>query len=349
MKLLKYITILALVPCLVSCEDDDGGNKIKELTVELDKTMILDDGEDEINITVKDQNDKDVTYEVFIYADQQMLSAKSFTATSAGTVQIHAEYKDVVSPNVEVTVVADVGLKFRKNVLIEQFTGTWCGWCPRAIYQVSYLMDMDTAINHVAYHLNDEFSFIYNRDLYDYFGFQYVPVMAVDRIEEWDGTPTKIASMHQPQRLGLSMDVEGDCNQLEVTVSVKFGKIFAEDLTLTVYVVHDSLVADQANYYDDDPASVWYQEGNPMTDFVHENTMVKTATHMLGDLIPADSVNIGSTYTKSYDITSFTCNDINHIEVVAFVSYVEGEDYFQVINSLACAYGEDKDYELVTK
>ena len=349
MKLFKYILILALVPCLISCEDDDEGNKIKELTVELDKTMILDDGEDEIHITVKDQNGKDVTYEVFIDSDQQMLTNKKFTSTTTGTVQIRAEYENVVSPNVEVTVVADAGLKFHKNVLIEQFTGTWCGWCPRAIYQVAYLMGIDSAINHVAYHLNDEFSFIYNRDLYDYFGFQYVPVMAVDRMEEWDGTPSKIASMHQPQRLGLRLEVEGDCNPLEVTVSVKFGRIFAEALSLTLYVVHDSLVADQANYYDDDPASVWYQKGNPMTEFVHENTMVKTATHMLGDLIPADSVSIGGTYTKSFDITSFTCNDINRIEVVAFVSYVEGENYFQVINSMACAYGEEKGYELVTK
>lgn len=349
MKWLRYIMVVAVIPCLVACEEEGNDSKIKELTVELNKSKILDDGEDAVYILAKDQDDRNVNTEVEFYADQQLLSENKFTSTTPGTVQIHAEYKDVTSTNVEVTVVEDSGLKFRKNVLIEQFTGTWCQYCPRAIYQAGYLMTTDTAVTHVAYHLGDVFSYTYNEDLYAFFGFQYVPVMVADRKNEWTGSVSEVNAMHQPQRVGLSMSVDGTCNALDVTVQVKFGKIFDDPLNLTVYVVHDSLVADQSNYYNDDPSSVWYQMGDPMLDFVHENTMVKTATNLFGDPIPADSVDIAGTYTKTFNISGFTCNNIDQIEVVAFVSYAEGTNFFVVANSMACAYGEEKDYELVIK
>ena len=56
-----------------------------------------------------------------------------------------------------------------------------------------------------------------------------------------------------------------------------------------------------------------------------------------------------STFTKDISIGGFTCNDINQIRVVAFVSYGSGVNFFTVINSMSCAWSEEKDYELEVK
>ena len=349
MKRLRFLLILAMIPGLFCCEKGNDGDDITELNIELSKSKILNDGADKVEIVVLDQNNNNVTSEVSIYANQQILTGSTFTSMETGTYLIHAEYKNITSNYVEVTVVEDVGLKFEKKVLVEQFTGTWCGWCPRAIYDIKTLMEADSAVIHIGYHLEDELSYGLNFSLYNSMGYEYVPVVSADRSKTWEGDISEIAQMHIPQRLGIGLSVEGDCNGLDVTVRLKFGKIFTEELALSVYVVHDSLVADQVNYYNDDPSSYWYQQGATMEDFVHGNVMVKTATDLFGDPVPANSIDIGSIYEKTFSVSSFKCVDINHIKVVAFVTYLEGSNEKSVLNSMVCPQGESRDFKMAVE
>ncbi len=340
---------LLIIPFLFSCEKTGETNTIAELNLSLSKTKILNDGQDKVDIFVFDENNKDVTGLVNIYINQVTLSGNSFSSKDTGIFIIQAGYENITSNTEEVQVVEDKGLSFVKNILVEQFTGTWCGWCPRAIYNISNLMEQDSAISHVAYHLNDQLSYSYNSTLFEFMGYTGVPTVSVDRSRTWEGNINDITSMHKPQRVGINMSVAGSCTELKVTVSLKFGQVFTEKLALMVYVVHDNLIADQANYYNDDPASFWYQKGATMKDFVHENVMSKTATDFFGDLIPGDSIDIGSVYKQNFSISSFRCNDIDQIEVVAFVVYKSGSKENTVLNSMVCAVGESRDYELAVK
>jgi len=42
--------------------------------------------------------------------------------------------------------------KFQKRVLIEDFTGTWCGYCPRVSYGIDRVMEQTTKAVPVAIH-----------------------------------------------------------------------------------------------------------------------------------------------------------------------------------------------------
>jgi hypothetical protein len=150
--------------------------------------------------------------------------------------------------------------------------------------------------------------------------------------------------MHAPSRVGISLEVTGNPAKVSAAVSVKFGLDYSDDLALTVYLLHDSLTADQANFYNNDPASPWYKKGSTMTGFVHRNVMTRTGTDMYGDLIPSSSVDIGSVYSKNIDFTSFRCEDIRRIVIIAFVTYRTGKNAGKVINSAMGMVGEKKDF-----
>ena len=324
MKQAVVILLLILVPMIFSCKKSSPV-EITDITIELNKTKILDDGTDRVEIMVYDQDNNIITKNIKVYANQGLLEGSWFLSDNAGTFLIHAEYEDLSSDTHEVIVVEDIGLKFEKNIMIEQFTGTWCGWCPRAIHDIRMLVNSDSHVTHISYHLSDEFSYSHNSTLFNFLEFSGVPSVSADRKVKWEGQISAITSMHIDQRLGIKLSVEGDCSGLDVTVNVKFGMQYTEYLGLAVYLVQDSLVADQSNYYHDDPGSPWFSRGEVLEDFVHEKTMIKIATDLYGNLIPKENIDIGSTYEKSFSIKQIDCDNIDDLKVVALVTYKSGE------------------------
>jgi hypothetical protein len=238
-------------------------------------------------------------------------------------------------------VVEDKNLKFEKNVLIEQYTGTWCGWCPRAIYQISTLQKTDNKIVHIAHHLSDEMTYNLNSSLFQSFGFTGIPTVHADRNIVWNGEASAINLLHSPSRIGISMEVTGSNSLISTNVDLKFGYDFTDNLKLSVYLLHDSLIANQTNYYDTDATSPYYKKGSTMINFVHRNVMIKSGLDMFGEVIPRASTYIGNTYSiKKIDFTNFRCDDVKKMIVVAFVTYGSGSQMDQVVNCLKARVGE---------
>jgi hypothetical protein len=147
----------------------------------------------------------------------------------------------------------------------------------------------------------------------------------------------------------MSLEVTGNVNEIEAKVKVRFGYQFNNGLKLSVYLLHDSLAADQINYYNTDPSSPYYHKGSPMVGFIHRNVLLKAGTNMFGDAIAADSVGIGSNYSKSIHFTSFRCDDLRRIRVIALVTYQNGEQAGKVGNSIGARVGEKKDFVFAPK
>lgn len=333
---------------LFSCEKSADEVNITELRLTITKLKILDNNSDVATVYIFNQDGDDVTEFVDLYLDNNTLTSSEIHSSQAGTYELYAKYGDVTSNMVVIDVVEDSGLEYTKDVLIEQFTGTWCGYCPRAVAFIHTLMVTDSDIGHIAYHLNDPLAFAYNVSLFQYFGFSGVPTVYADRNIVWNGSISQISALHKPVRTGISLTVSGSEGQLNINVGVRFGIMYNDNLKLSVYLVEDNLVEDQVNYYNDDPASSYYQAGAVMTDFVHRNTMIMTLTDMFGDSIPSDNVDIGGLYEVSYHPRSIPVTDINNLKVVAFVSYGSGSRKDQVINSLVCGFNTESESILVS-
>lgn len=101
---------------------------------------------DNIMFNVIANNGQDVGSSSTITVDGVDLGGNSYAATAVGTFQFEATYDGLTSNTVEV-VVQPAPTKFTKKVLLEDYTGTWCGYCPRVAYGIELVQnDTDNAV-----------------------------------------------------------------------------------------------------------------------------------------------------------------------------------------------------------
>ncbi len=339
------ILLITFLFSLTGCKEEvDTGPNIKSLKLNLSKNRIVGDGVDYTTVSVLNQDGIGMMEQVTVLLNGETITSNKIVSSRPGIFTIYAQYNNIKSNEAQLEVVEDKNLKFEKNVLIEQYTGTWCGWCPRAINQINTLQKTDKKVVHVAYHLSDEMTYNLSMSLFQSFGFTGIPTVHADRNIVWNGEVSAITPLHSPSRVGISLEVTGDAASISANVNVKFGYDFSDDIKLSVYLVHDSLIANQANYYNTDPNSPYYLAGSPMVSFVHRNVMMKSGTDMFGDIIPPASVDIGSLYSKKIDFTSFNCNDIKKMVIIVFITSSSGSKTDKVLNCIKAKVGEKLEF-----
>lgn len=67
---------------------------------------------------------------------------------------------------------------------------------------------------------------------------------------------------------------------------------------LVVYVYQNGLIFPQTNYYVNTPGSPYYQMGNPIPDFVHDDVLEVSLTNIFGD--PVTATEAFEVYAKSF-------------------------------------------------
>ncbi len=190
------------------------------------------------------------------------------TTASCTTEGIHTPLKVTITSvdGVEISPVSATGIvnasntTFDRNVVVEEGTGTWCGWCPRGIVGMEYMNETypDSFIG-IAVHVGDEMQ----ADTYAYYypaeGF---PTSNVDRrFFGLDPTNAKLETAYTTQRkvpgfakVGIKNVTVNDADKTAtITTDVAFG-IDADnsndDFRLS-YVVLEHKVGPyfQSNYY----------------------------------------------------------------------------------------------------
>jgi thiol-disulfide isomerase/thioredoxin len=344
----RVIFFILSIALLNSCENSKVDlNAISNLDITLSKARIIDDNSDAAIVTVKDQNGNVVTEITDIYISGAEAASPEIKSEVTGVLEISARYNEIVSNSINLEVVEDPKLKYKKSVLIEQFTGTWCGYCPRAISAISDVLITDREVTHIAYHLDDQMSYSHNPTLFQYFGFTGVPSMMADRKKVWLGNRSVITSLHTPVYAGISLTVTGNSDKVHIDVESTFGILYTEALKVTVYILEDHLVYDQSSYYNDDPSSPWYQMGNTLMNLHHNGVMIQTVTELYGDVIPSGSIDINSSYAVRYSLDSPNVSDINNLKAIVFITYGSGSKIGEVINSLTCSLGQSAHSTLI--
>ena len=176
MKTLKTVVLL-LVGALafIGCDPvDNGGNESKKgLILVADKTTIYDNGIDGATFTLYyDGMILDNGYELYIGEGAEMVAGNKFTSTKQGTFEIWAAYGAAISNTVNINVIATPPAapaapednnpsktNFVRRVLLTQFTGTGCGYCPymiNALYQVANDATLNSKVVFSAAHLFNE-------------------------------------------------------------------------------------------------------------------------------------------------------------------------------------------------
>jgi hypothetical protein len=278
---------------------------------------------------VKNDNNVDVTADATIFVNGDAIEGNTFVSSSVGSYEVTAEYLGIQSQLLTINYFDGTEVNFVKRVLIEDFTGTWCGFCPRVSFAIEKVfLQTDKAVA-VAIHRassnpasNSYDPFNYDAtELENLTNISGYPKATLNRITQWNSPETSSASINQAvaltqgdnPKLGLAMNSSIQNNQLQLNVKVKFSNNFT-NTKLVVYILENGLIYDQYNY------TSHYGGVHPLVNYTHNHVLRECLTPLLGEAIN-NSISVpAGVYEKNYSIPlpSSIANGQN-IEFVAFV------------------------------
>jgi len=321
MKVFNYLLLLIGIVSILGCEKNSELKVEVSTVVKANKLEIVSDGVDKITFTAFIK-DKDVSSEVDFYVDGNKIDGNIFTTDKIKEFTVYAENGGTKSDNqITFKSVASISESFNHKIIVEDYTGTWCGWCPRFIDAIEKSEDNKNFIP-IAIHNDEDMKYSKVNSLMTMYGVEGYPTAILNRVKgkDWDGgDPSIYINKYSSVAIGLQTSIiEGTAT---VDVKVNFREVLDNKLRLVVYVLENKIIADQANYLSGKAgfeANRFYNLPNPVKDFSHNHVLRFCATDLKGDLIPDENRNEMKEYVKQYiiDISKYKHGNC---DIVAFV------------------------------
>jgi hypothetical protein len=278
-------------------------------------------------------------YKIFIFSIVVALFASCSKDSSSGSSSGSGTTPVVVDNT-------PVSGQFQKRVLIEDYTGTWCGWCPRVAYGIGKVYEQTTKAVAVAIHQksgsSDPYDYPAASPLVSQINLQGYPTGMLNRTVTWNypensNTGQVKNLILNNVGLGLAMKSTVSGGNINLDVKIKFASDYT-GLKLVVYVLEDNLYYNQTNY-----TSNLYGSGtvSPLVSFKHDRVLRANLTNVLGDAITETTAS-GQTITKNFSVP--VPANISNVANMNFVAFVIGTDK-KAINVRAAASGEDQLFE----
>ena len=335
------LLILFLVLGCSGSDDDQSTDQIVTPTINSIEILISSDeiivGQ-QVLFSVFDNTGKNRTSEAKYYVNDIETSGSSYTFNDVGTFEVYAKFQNLKS-NVAEVVVNETPIEYKQYVLIEDYTGTWCGYCTRVSFAIEEVKKQTNDAIVIAIHQGDPMQFPLESTLRSHFGVTGFPTAFIDRKSRW--TPPEPNSIDQVlgklsnkayAALAMESSLEGDI--LTINVKLKMGYNY-KALKLGLYIVEDKLVYDQRNWTS-------YYQGDPIIDFEHNDVLRKNITGLLGDQIPSEQVGFDKEYEKQFQYVIPSEFDKDNIRMIAFVTEATTKE---TINVRSSKIGENQFFE----
>lgn len=288
-------------------------------------------------------NSNNVTADSKIYVNGSLITGGNYTFTIEGNFAVYATKgsltSNVITVNVT-TVVANNGYKHR--VLVEEYSGTWCGNCPRILYGVDLLHKQTDKAVVVSTHLfnGDPFITTDGNNLAAQQGVSGVPSGYINRTISWTGPQyenvLQVVNLIQASaNTGIAISSSINNNNLSITVKAGYALPLTGGAKITVYLVEDKLYHTQSNY-----SSNLYGGQSKIPNFEYNGVIRKVISSLSGDEIGSSGPNNEKTY--SLNLSGIVSN-INNARIVAFITNSTGT----VVNVRDAKVGEVKLFEVL--
>ena len=236
--------------------------------------------------------------------------------------------------------VSKVPSTFTKKVLIEEFTGAWCGYCPDGAYRVKNLInDNDGRVVAVSLHAGnptgDAMEIAHTNYLETTYQNTGFPSGMVDRVSIDGFTSLNrgyweyVANDQLLKTAVCGLAIISEVNGQNATVEVHAGfstTLNGADYRLTVYLIEDGVTGegygyDQRNYDNTIAESPFYNLGDPIIGYEHNHTLRAVLSESLGDAIMVSEMVSGGEHIETYTVDLSSYNK-NNLSIVAFVTYI---------------------------
>lgn len=343
---LLFLSAISSSILLLSCSKGSGGGGTsnQSLKVSLSKNTLRADGFEEVTITVLDQNNTDVTPGSIYTINGLTYTTNKFHTSGPGSYTITATKNGIQSSAATLTATDPGPSPFTQKVFVEDYTGTWCGYCPRVGVQLTNYTATHPKCIVVGVHgpsgSSDPYNYSYVSQLTTAFGITGWPTAVINRDYKWDESNSVLdqeVTKRAPLGVGFETSVAG--STINVKAKVKFDVTTTVPLKLVVLLVEDGLVWAQTNYY----APTY--GGNPINNYTHNHVLRAAATDIFGDDIPTAQQVSGTVWEKNLSINASTYN-ISNCKIVAFVMVPSGvTGYKGTLNAQLVTVGQNKDFD----
>ena len=236
--------------------------------------------------------------------------------------------------------VSKVPSTFTKKVLMEEFTGAWCGYCPDGAHRVENLInDNDGRVVAVSLHAGnptgDAMEIAHTNYLETTYQNTGFPSGMVDRVSVNGSTSLNrgyweyVANDQLTKISSCGLAIISKVNGASAAVEVHAGfnsTLNGDDYRLSVYLIEDGVTGtgygyDQRNYYNTEAESPFYNLGDPIEGYEHNHTLRAVLSESLGDVISPSSLVSGGEHIETYTVDLSSYNK-NNLSIVAFVSNI---------------------------
>ena len=229
---MKKFVYLIIFPLLLACSGGGSGgddspqpDKVTSLQIYLsDTTTIVGQS---LIFSVIDNTGQTRTSEAKFFVNDVEIQGSKYTFNEIGKFQVHATFQGISSQRKEVTV-NPVPIEYKKRVMVEDYTGTWCGWCPRVSYALELLeKETDDAVI-VAAHQGDPMQFSQISALMSAFSVSGFPTAIINREQKWTSPqPNNVAQvtakLAQKAYIGLAINPTIDGRNLYINTKMSIG------------------------------------------------------------------------------------------------------------------------------
>ena len=221
---------------------------------------------------------------------------------------------------------------YPRNILFEEFTGTWCGWCPNGIVGMEFMRENygDKGFIGIAAHFNDQmetssYSAVINR-----FSGGSAPSGVMNRM--YDVYPQ--AEMIEAQYLaevkyptGAKIDVTAEYSEATNTIEATATTEFAIDQNNLSYRIAFAIKEDnvgpyvQSNYYAGGSQGYlpgWSDKGSSVPTIFNEVARDIDTAWGIANSVPA-SVESGVPYPFYRSLSTKNVKDISNCQVIAML------------------------------
>ncbi len=296
----------------------------------------------EITFEVFDAEGNNITMDSNFIVDGVSIVGNQISYPEIGTHQVYAEYSlNSAIYNSDTRTFSVVIPKTK--VVLEDYTGTWCGYCPNVSHAIEEIRMITDDISVVAIHYGDEMTISPGLDLINEFNITGYPTARINRTVDWSypyGSSQIESLIETDNSIAISIDSHMiDMSMLQVQLRV----VSEEDLSdhkIITYLVEDNLIYDQTNYYNYDENSYFFGMGNPIVDFVHNDVLRHSFTDALGNPMENPTPALNDTFFNySFEIDSgYTLANLGIVVMIvnqnntAINSQFSEINYFQDFN-----------------
>lgn len=322
-----------------------------EVLSDTERALIVDVTRAMTNQTVTfglmDTSGNNTASEATFYVNGVAISGFTYSSATEGIFEVYAEFM----ANGETFTTASKSFTVyipKRNVVLEDYTGTWCGYCLRALIAVdSAKVLTNNHVSSIAIHKKslgyEPMHFPQVVDLQDKFDIpNSFPQTQLNRTIKWNdpydfNAVTSIAGVETDLSIAISSQISGSSLTVDAKVVYRNGSESGDKLV--VYLLESGIIADQANYFNTVVGHPYYGMGDPIVDFVHNDALRNSLSNLFGDNIPETSPY--QEYKKTY---TFTVPSEYKAENLSFVVMVVKADN-NAKNSQSAKIGENKTYQ----